>query len=237
MKQADELDVFEAAGYYAETADAASVQGGWNMAEKGWRGGERRTEGPPPLQKVRDKKPKQPLSPGGRLASFLISFFHHGSSRQKKSALSISGGASVSFKHEDEGRSTRRRKRRASESSLFVYSSRSPCKANVDKKTHPTSWRRGISKAASGPAREVFHGGRSGYGDPLREGGRRVSLNGILEKDSRFYCESLLQLEERTVWRRGEEEEEEQEEGGEDGWESDSSSDLFDLPNCELVRI
>ncbi|CAA7393391.1 unnamed protein product [Spirodela intermedia] len=231
MKQADELDVFEAASYYAEAADSGTVQGRSNMVEKEWRG-ERRTEGPPPRQKVRDEKPKQPLTPGGRLASFLISFFQHGSSRQKKSALSIPGRASVSCKHEDEGRSTGRRKRRVSESSLFVYSSRSPCKVNVDKKTHHKSWRRGPSKAASGAPREVFHGGRSGYGDPLREGGRRVSINGMSEKDSRFYCESLLQFEERSFWRRGEEEQE-----GEDGSESDSSSDLFDLPNYELVRF
>ncbi|CAA6657343.1 unnamed protein product [Spirodela intermedia] len=197
MKQADELDVFEAASYYAETADSGTVQGRSNMVEKEWR-------------EERGQK------------GHLLDRRSETRSRGSPSRLVVG-----------RGRSTRRRKRRVSESSLFVYSSRSPCKVNVDKKTHHKSWRRGPSKAAPGPPREVFHGGRSGYGDPLREGGRRVSINGMSEKDSRFYCESLLQFEERSFWRRGEEEEQE----GEDGSESDSSSDLFDLPNYELVRF
>ncbi|GLT27548.1 hypothetical protein SLA2020_025350 [Shorea laevis] len=109
-----ELDVFEAARYFA----------GYNESVQPWRGG-RVSFGMPDIipqqthveekHSMKEKKYKQPSSPGGRLASFLNSLFNQASSRKKKSK---------SIK-EEEGSPGGRRRRRSSISHFRISSTTS----------------------------------------------------------------------------------------------------------------
>lgn len=62
-------------------------------------------------QIMKEKKHKQPSSPGGRLASFLNSLFSQSASKKKKSTKSSSSSQSMKDIHEDESPGGRRRRR------------------------------------------------------------------------------------------------------------------------------
>lgn len=305
----DELDVFEAASYYSGVADASFRSGiipyGGTMKEerRAFGGGTRRSidvpmSAPLPSQyshrgekPTKEKKTKQPISPGGRLASFLNSFFHQGSSKKKSKSASITASAARSCKDEDSESPGGRRKRRSSvshsrstrttsESSSLIFCPTSsgfqtpslvfPHEKVLKEETraHPRSKCSGqATPASSCPPTEAFREGRSRCADlPWEKISRRASTNGIFQKGgcsdygadspgSAAYCGGQLLAEkkwvlnkdskgmacrdllragellaaERNLWRREEEED--------DGSESDSSSDLFELPNCDLVHF
>ncbi|XP_059648728.1 protein BIG GRAIN 1-like E [Cornus florida] len=115
-----ELDVFEAARYFS---GANEVSAGYNgapstCAQKVLRSGGRisldvpmRNSIPPQnlvmeKQMMKEKKYKQPSSPGGRLASFLNSLFNQTSLKKKKSK-----STTQSMKEEDESPGGRRKRR------------------------------------------------------------------------------------------------------------------------------
>ncbi|GMI75309.1 BIG GRAIN LIKE 1 [Hibiscus trionum] len=110
-----ELDVFEAARYFSGYNDAAS----YNCATFSHKMRGRVSldvpmtmRNPLPQQahvvekQIKDKKYKQPSSPGGRLASFLNSLFNQTGSKKKKSK-----SATQSMKHEEESPGGRRKRR------------------------------------------------------------------------------------------------------------------------------
>lgn len=120
----DELDVFEAARYFSGYNEAAGYNA-TTYAQKvmredhkhSWRGGRMSLDVPMrnPLpqqshtvekQIMKEKKYKQPSSPGGRLASFLNSLFNQTSSKKKKSK-----STTQSMKDEDESPGGRRKRR------------------------------------------------------------------------------------------------------------------------------
>ncbi|XP_002512053.2 protein BIG GRAIN 1-like E [Ricinus communis] len=124
----DELDVFEAARYFSGYNEAAGYNGGTYTQKilrddyrHPWRGGRMSLDVPMrnPLpqqthshhhtvekQILKEKKYKQPSSPGGRLASFLNSLFNQTSSKKKKSK-----SATQSTKDDDESPGGRRKRR------------------------------------------------------------------------------------------------------------------------------
>lgn len=82
-------------------------------------------------QVTKEKKYKQPSSPGGRLASFLNSLFSHSSSKKKKSKHFAQ---SMEEMEEDESRTSKRRisishfrtSNATAADAKFIYSSSSP---------------------------------------------------------------------------------------------------------------
>ncbi|CAK7326233.1 unnamed protein product [Dovyalis caffra] len=125
----DELDVFEASRYFSGYNEAGAGYKGATYTQKvmredhkhSWRGGRMSLDVPmrnplPHLlhqqshtvekQILKEKKYKQPSSPGGRLASFLNSLFNQTSSKKKKSK-----SATKSLKDDDESPGGRRKRR------------------------------------------------------------------------------------------------------------------------------
>ncbi|KAJ8774638.1 hypothetical protein K2173_017084 [Erythroxylum novogranatense] len=122
-KDSDEIDVFEAAGYFSGYNEAAGyncVTYGQRYVREDHRHRGRMSLDVPMItslphqlsqhsvdkQIFKEKKHKQPSSPGGRLASFLNSLFSQTSLKKKKSKSS-----SKSMKDEDENQSGRRKRR------------------------------------------------------------------------------------------------------------------------------
>nr|XP_018680515.1 PREDICTED: protein BIG GRAIN 1-like E isoform X2 [Musa acuminata subsp. malaccensis] len=106
-----ELDVFEAALYFSgEVTDVdLGLQRAWRTER---RGSDTPTEAtlfhqPRKVEsRFKDKKHKQPCSPGGKLANLVSSFFHQAASKKKSKAVS----PSQSFKEEYGERLLRRRR-------------------------------------------------------------------------------------------------------------------------------
>ncbi|KAF5197051.1 Big grain 1-like e [Thalictrum thalictroides] len=119
-----ELDVFEATRYFSGCNEAAGYNGNL-FSQKELReerqalGGRRMSLDMPSsaslpsqshrVEQTKEKKYKQPSSPGGKLASFLNSLFNQAASKKKKSKSS-----SQSMKDEEEIPGGGRRKRRSS---------------------------------------------------------------------------------------------------------------------------
>ncbi|XP_022775756.1 protein BIG GRAIN 1-like E [Durio zibethinus] len=117
-----ELDVFEAARYFSGYNEAASyncatfTQKIMREERQPWRGGRISLDVPIrnslPQQthvvekQIKEKKYKQPSSPGGRLASFLNSLFNQTGSKKKKSK-----STTQSMKDEEESPGGRRKRR------------------------------------------------------------------------------------------------------------------------------
>ncbi|KAL2349124.1 hypothetical protein Fmac_003124 [Flemingia macrophylla] len=118
-----ELDVFEAARYFSGYSEVVGYTGSTTFTQKIMREERHAHRGRISLdmpmrsllpqqfhgmekQITKEKKHKQPSSPGGRLASFLNSLFSQSASKKKKSKSS-----SQSMKDEDESPGGRRRRR------------------------------------------------------------------------------------------------------------------------------
>ncbi|XVF03160.1 hypothetical protein REPUB_Repub04eG0236900 [Reevesia pubescens] len=119
-----ELDVFEAARYFSGYNEAASyncapfTQKIMRDERQPWRGGRISLDMPMAMRnplpqqthlvekQIREKKYKQPSSPGGRLASFLNSLFNQTGSKKKKSK-----STTQSMKDEEESPGGRRKRR------------------------------------------------------------------------------------------------------------------------------
>ncbi|WOH07807.1 hypothetical protein DCAR_0727241 [Daucus carota subsp. sativus] len=133
-RDSDELDVFEAAGYFSGANEVSGYQ-------KMLRSGRRTSLDIPmmsstrtsmiqeqahqydnvimPEKPTKEKKYKQPNSPGGRLATFLNSLFSQNSSKKKKSKSC----SAQSMKDEDHESPGARRKRRSSISHFRSFTS------------------------------------------------------------------------------------------------------------------
>ncbi|KAL3578757.1 hypothetical protein D5086_020261 [Populus alba] len=234
----DELDVFEAARYFSGYNIEAGA--GYNGAtytqrvmredhKNSWRGGRMSLDVPMrnPLphhlhqqphtvekQILKEKKYKQPSSPGGRLASFLNSLFNQTSSKKKKSK-----STTQSMKDDDESPGGRR-KRRSSISHFrsssttdtkSLYSSSSSGFRTPSPYTHPPT--KGCKESRS-------------YSDHKQI----VSLS----KQNGTVKSTTFQNEISDDKKKTEENEFRKFNEVDDGAESDSSSDLFELQNCDL---
>ncbi|KAJ9187368.1 hypothetical protein P3X46_002831 [Hevea brasiliensis] len=263
----DELDVFEASRYFSGYNEVVGYNGATYTQKvmredhrHPWRGGRMSLDVPMrnPLpqqsltvekQILKEKKCKQPNSPGGRLASFLNSLFNQTSSKKKKSK-----SATQSMKDEDESPSGRRKMR--SSISHFRSSSTSdtkslcsgfgtpppyghtPTKSRKDFRSYSDHKQvLSLSKhnenvKAITIHNEVLHEKRNtdlswldeklkysdGFSDKTKSLGHQY-----LEKDRKWVDQYPP---ERKEFRKFDE--------VDDGAESDSSSDLFELQNYDL---
>ncbi|XP_058081442.1 protein BIG GRAIN 1-like E [Magnolia sinica] len=279
-----ELDVFEAARYFsgAEVTGFDASRKIMKEERPAWEGGggggarkslDMPVQGPLPTEAHRleksskEKKSKQPSSPGGKLASFLNSLFSQTSSKKK------SKSTCKSVKDEEESPGGRRKRRssishfqsinnnhnnNSTNDSKSIYSSSRtgfrtpPPYSHTPTKVYKDQRQGGpLSKCHGQPGPVIFgpqHEGlaenkESGlswldekfkFSDGFLEKNRVILGNGLLEKDMACYNGLLgkdrswvgeFTLKEKDL-RRAEE--------VEDGGESDSSSDLFELQNYDL---
>lgn len=264
-----ELDVFEAAKYFADANEISSFA--HRTHHEPWRGGRKSLDMaisfrkslilPPEMEKPQalkenSKKHKQPSSPGGRLASFLNSLFN----QTKKKSKSKSGKDD-----EDESPGGMRRRRRSSISHFYSIRSSSTNTATAN---------------ATMAANKLYSSSGSGFRTPPpcaytptksykdftifsdRHHHQQV-INGLKNhkviaaslqsKDHEVHGEKLNGVSQnykimniknssnngdhhRAADRYPPEETEKRKFNGEDDdADSDTSSDLFDLPNSELL--
>ncbi|XP_065860606.1 protein BIG GRAIN 1-like E [Euphorbia lathyris] len=261
----DELDVFEAARYYHEAAGynsgATCTQNVLREEHKyPWRGGRMSLDipmrNPIPQQShivekqiLKEKKCKQPSSPGGRLASFLNSLFNQTSSKKKKSK-----SATQSMRDEDESPGGRRKRRssishfRSSSSTTdtkSLYSSSSsgfrtpPPNANT-----PTKNYRDFKSYSDNKQVISVPKHSTTCQKELLDDNRNKNLSWLDEKNK--FSEGFPEkpknhgnrcIENDRTWvnqYQSEEKEFKKFKEVDDGAESDSSSDLFELQNCDL---
>ncbi|PSR85005.1 Protein BIG GRAIN 1-like [Actinidia chinensis var. chinensis] len=237
-----ELDVFEAARYFSEATEVSSTNG-TTHTQKASRGERMSLDMPLPLretisletnvivgekQNMKEKKYKQPSSPGGRLASFLNSLFNQTSSKKKKKSKSTTTSMKEEF---DESQGGRRKRR----SSISHFGSA------PDSHAKPTSTSSSFGFRSPPPISHVVSLPKNKFFDDQRNkdyaclDGKFKSTNGFPEK-----FKNLGNLN----WQRGKilevKYQPEKKEFGkfnevvDDGGESDSSSDLFELENHNL---
>ncbi|OAY50144.1 protein BIG GRAIN 1-like E [Manihot esculenta] len=266
----DELDVFEASRYFSGYNEALSYNGA-NYAEKVmredhrhlWKGGRMSLDlpmrNPLPQQSYtvekqisKEKKYKQPSSPGGRLASFLNSLFNQTSSKKKKSK-----SATQLMKDEDESPSGRR-KRRSSISNFrsssttdgksFYSSSSSGFRTPPPYADTPTKGYKDFRSCSDHKQVSLSkHNGNTkstAFQNEVLDEKRNTDLSWMDEKlkyDDGFSekTKSLghQYLEKDRIWidqYPPEEKEFKKFNEVDDGAESDSSSDLFELQNYDL---
>ncbi|KAL5553589.1 hypothetical protein UlMin_040990 [Ulmus minor] len=273
-----ELDVFEAARYFSGYNEAAASNNGTTFTQKimkedrAWRGGRISLDVPNmrsmlpqqslhhhqmvEKQMIKDKKYKQPSSPGGRLASFLNSLFNQAASKKKKSK-----STTQSMKDEEESPGGRRKRRssishfRSSSTtdSKSIYSSSSsgfrtppayaitPTKSYKDLRSFSDHKQvASLSKNNNniGHARSALDEKRSerdlSWLDEKFKYSNGLSSNSS-EKENKNLGNSLMEKD--RIWvdkfpseNKGFRSFLEDDDGG----ESDSSSDLFELQNYDL---
>ncbi|GJR85319.1 BIG GRAIN 1-like protein E [Tanacetum coccineum] len=196
-----------------------------------------------PMMVKKEKKYKQPSSPGGKLAHFLNSLFNQASSKKSKSKSTTS---TQSTKDEDESPSGWRRRRRSSISLFRSGNSNS----NTVSETKPISSRtpppyhipQAPTKSATykdhtrtceitkAPFNEN-HNVKSGLYE------KKSYVNGLLEKNR--VCDHDIKQDGDHHQNKHDQPVEIQEFkrfilDDNDGGNSDSSSDLFELTNCDL---
>jgi hypothetical protein len=263
-----ELDVFEAARYFSGYNEAAGCNGTaftqkiMRDEKQGCRVGRMSLDVPMrnsfPQQshgalekQMKEKKYKQPSSPGGRLASFLNSLFSQSASKKKKSKSS-----SQSMKDEEESPGGRRKRRisishfRSSSTadSKSIYSSsssgfRTPPPYNAQTPTKSYKDFRSYSDHKQVVSNLSKH--KVLHNEALDVDRKNKDLHWLDEKFefSKGFSEkcknscSNVFLEKDRIWvERYPAEEKEFVKFSEvdDGAESDSSSDLFELQNYDL---
>lgn len=221
-----ELDVFEAAGYFSAANDHLTRPAARRSLDMPIM---RSHPNPPEYHHInidqkqikdQSKKFKQPSSPGGRLATFLNSLFNQTPLKKKKKS-SKSAAAAKDFDEETPGGGGRR-KRRSSISHFRITTTAKTTAADAGSGFRtpppyaitPTKSYKELARFADRNAialpkicAETRNGGdRDWIEEKLR----------ISEKINGGNAKKLMNEEE------------------EDGAESDSSSDLFDLPNHDL---
>ncbi|KAL4281517.1 hypothetical protein GQ457_03G011550 [Hibiscus cannabinus] len=251
-----ELDVFEAAWYFSGYNDAAS----YNCATFSQKMMGRASldvpmtlRNPLPQQahvvekQIKDKKYKQPSSPGGRFASFLNSFFNQTGSKKKKK----SNSTTQSMKDEEESSGGRRRRRSSishfRSSSMIdtksFYSSSSsgfrtpPPYANTPTKSYKEfrsysdhKQVSSLSKNNIGPTKPTA------LQNAVIDDKRNTNTTGPGYSEKHENISVRHQEKGRDYSDRYPSEEKETRKFNEtdDGAESDSSSDLFELQNYDL---
>jgi hypothetical protein len=268
-----ELDVFEAARYFSGYNEAAGYNGTtftqkiMRDEKQGCRVGRMSLDVPMrnsfPQQshgvekQMKEKKYKQPSSPGGRLASFLNSLFSQSASKKKKSK-----STTQSMKDHEEESPGGRRKRRISIShfrsssttdSKSIYSSSSsgfrtpppynnaqtPTKSYKDFRSysdhkHAVS---NLSKHKVLQHNEVLDVDRKNK-DDLHWLDEKFEFNKGFSEKCKNSCSNVF-LEKDRIWVDRYHPSEEKDQfvkfsEVDDGGESDSSSDLFELQNYDL---
>ncbi|KAK8508041.1 hypothetical protein V6N13_055500 [Hibiscus sabdariffa] len=221
-----ELDVFEAAGYFSGYNDyncaTFSQRIMWDERPQPWRGGRVSLDVPmrhhvhPIVQpahvvekQIKEKKHKQPSSPGGKLASFLNSLFNQTSSKKKKPK-----STTQSMKDEEESPGGRRKRRISI--SHFRSSSTAETKSSY---SSSNSGFRTPPPYAHTPAKSYKD--FKSYLDHKQQVASSMSKNntGQTKPTDRY------QSEKKDYRNFGE---------ADDGADSDSSSDLFELQNYDL---
>ncbi|XP_059317140.1 protein BIG GRAIN 1-like E [Lycium ferocissimum] len=198
----------------------------------------------PTIIKKDQKKYKQPSSPGGRLASFLNSLFNQTSSKKKKSSQSL--------KDEDDQSPSGRRKRRSSISHFSFRSSsniitttntNTTNSSSSDSKSSlnsgfrtpppyaptPTKSYKDFKSFGLGKQQHEVYGDKKNATDNswLDEKLKLSKNNGVYYSDKYKNTSNGLLLSEKTkTYNRVVVDD--------DDGDSDSSSDLFDLPNIDL---
>ncbi|KAI3730690.1 hypothetical protein L1987_61863 [Smallanthus sonchifolius] len=266
----DELDVFEAARYFSgATENFSDAHKNISVEAKSFNNntrpfGRMSLDMPNhkgvPLQAMlmenrmvinKEKKSKQPSSPGGKLAHFLNSLFNQTSSKSKSKIKST--------KDEDESPSGWRRKRSSishfrSETTTTITAS--PTIMSDAKSPFSTSASSGLRTPPPYVAHTPTKTTSYSYLKPLPTQITKIPINGNLNKIETFSIKNDFS-EKTTSFRNGFLEkvkiyDEKQEENHphnyvsrqdfkefkrfivDDGADSDSSSDLFELTNCDL---
>nr|GLL43529.1 protein BIG GRAIN 1-like E [Ipomoea trifida] len=218
-----ELDVFEAAKYFADANEISSFA--HRTHYEPWRGGRKSLDMaisfrksslilPPEMEKPQaskenNKKHKQPSSPGGRLASFLNSLFN----QTKKKSKSKSGKDD-----EDESPGGVRRRRRSNSG----FRTPPPC-AYTPTKSYKDFAVFSDQQVINGLKNHKViepHGEKPNGVSSQKYNKLMSTKNNSNNGDSRYPPE---ETEKRKF------------NGEDDDADSDTSSDLFDLPNSELL--
>lgn len=263
-----ELDVFEAARYFSGYNEAVGYNGAafpqkvMREDRQSWRGGRISLDVPMrntlPLQshgmekQMKEKKYKQPSSPGGRLASFLNSLFNQTASKKKKSK-----STTQSMKDEEESPGGRRKRRssishfRSSSTtdSKSIYSSSSsgfrtpPPYAHTPTKTYKDLRSYSDHKQVVYLSKFNGHVKSNALQNEASDDKRSTDLawldekftftNGLSEKTKNL-GNGFSEKERIWVDQYPAEKEYRKFNQVDDGAESDSSSDLFELQNYDL---
>ncbi|XP_010939463.4 protein BIG GRAIN 1-like E [Elaeis guineensis] len=288
QQESGELDIFEAALYFAGGVDGVGLpgrigpQGAMREDRVGWRAERKSLDVPRSIilpqecQRVenydsKEKKGKQPSSPGRRLASFLKSIFHQAASKKKSKSLTSSKSLKDEEVEDRHGGRSRRRSIghshsiRSSDSKSIFYSESSGFSTPAPHTNIVTKLQKEQSRsfksngqpkmAAFCPQGEVWDDkrvaretwiaerarsscGLSGKSKVCSGGKPDVGWNEgwllenrwVLNGDEEGFFKKHGELEEE--FRRKEKESRE-----EDGGESDSSSDLFELKNYDFEEF
>ncbi|KAJ0038380.1 hypothetical protein Pint_23471 [Pistacia integerrima] len=221
-----ELDVFEAARYFSGYNEGSGYHCGTfsqkilKEERQAWRAGrisldvpmmrESLPQNPHGIEKqIKEKKYKQPSSPGGRLASFLNSLFNQSSSKKKKSKSSTQ-----SMKDEEESPGGRRKRR----SSISHFRSSS----TTDSKSLYSSSSSGFRTPPP-----YAHTPTKSYKDlrSYSDHKHKYKNSGNHAEKDRIWVDHRYSSEEKEFKKLNE---------IDDGADSDSSSDLFELQNYDL---
>ncbi|XP_043715574.1 protein BIG GRAIN 1-like E [Telopea speciosissima] len=255
-----ELDVFEAARYFAGTNEGSGFYGStfchkaMREEKQAW-GGRRMSldmpiKNPLPSQahqvekQLKEQKYKQPSSPGGRLAKLLNSFFNQAVSKKKKSK-----STTQSVKDQEESTGGRRKRR----SSISHFRSSSTTDTTKSMYSTSNSGFRTPPPCANTPTKAYKD--MLSYSDhkqvvPLSKhngevrliGSQHEALNEKKNMDLAWFDEKLKFYDgfsEKSKNYKGEDYSSEKKnfkkfDEVDDGGESDSSSDLFELQNYDL---
>ncbi|XP_010519369.1 PREDICTED: protein BIG GRAIN 1-like E [Tarenaya hassleriana] len=184
-------------------------------------------------EKICNVKHKQPSSPGGKIASFLNSLFHQ--SGLKKNKLKSKSKPAAQARDEEESPGGWRRRRRSSISHFLMTSGRS---SNT------------VSTTTNSSSKSLFSSSSSGFRTPppclntptknYKEYINHVETDKKSSNDLTWLDEKLNLIETMSEGQRVWSENDRRKTNGQtvsiedDGAESDSSSDLFELQNYDL---
>ncbi|XP_051122710.1 protein BIG GRAIN 1-like E [Andrographis paniculata] len=169
---------------------------------------------------------KQPSSPGARLASFLNSLFSQTSSKKKKKSKSGKDAAAA----DDDAASSARRKRRSSISHFGI--SRNPNSSAAVTPTKSYKEIRDLADLSKAPVpAQIPAAGMFKTGKKTTDHKSRLSNVGSMPS---FGHGSNLGFSDRNSTAETEFRKFSEADDGDGGADTDSSSDLFDLPNHEL---
>ncbi|KAI3731522.1 hypothetical protein L1987_62710 [Smallanthus sonchifolius] len=186
-----------------------------------------------------DKKHKQPSSPGGKLAHFLNSLFNQTSSKKSKSK-SKSTTSTHSMKDEDESPSGWRRKRRSSISLFRSGNSNSTINVSDTK----SSYSRTLPQQP--PTKSSTYKDLKTHSDQKPCEITKIPLNENHNKNENLMIKSGLPEQKRSFGKHDDDDHHKKHDPtveirelksfilDDDDGDSDSSSDLFELTNCDL---
>ncbi|KAK8627724.1 hypothetical protein V6N13_135326 [Hibiscus sabdariffa] len=197
-------------------------------------------------KQIKDKKYKQPSSPGGRFASFLNSFFNQTGSKKKKK----SNSTTQPMKDEEESPGGRRRRRSSishfRSSSMIdtksFYSSSSsgfrtsPPYANTPTKSYKEFRSNSDHKQVSSPSKNnIGPTKQTALQNAVIDDKRNTNTTGYSEKHENISVRHREKGQDYSDRYPSDEKETRKFNETDDGAESDSSSDLFELQTTQVV--